>query len=89
METISLEMKHQEIDGRCIQIRNLQKVYSTNRGNCSAVKFFMHRQHSKCFGDDKFELFAPLWREAGANMMGGCCRTTASTIEAISTFKSP
>ncbi|XP_031098016.1 ABC transporter A family member 1 [Ipomoea triloba] len=38
METISLEMKQQEIDGRCIQIRNLQKVYSTNRGNCSAVK---------------------------------------------------
>nr|GMC68893.1 geranylgeranyl transferase type-2 subunit beta 1-like [Ipomoea batatas] len=25
------------------EIRNLQKVYSTNRGNYSAVKFFMHR----------------------------------------------
>ncbi|CAH9079387.1 unnamed protein product [Cuscuta epithymum] len=38
MEPISLEMKQQEIDARCIQIRNLQKVYSTDRGNCSAVK---------------------------------------------------
>ncbi|XP_019180104.1 PREDICTED: homocysteine S-methyltransferase 1 isoform X1 [Ipomoea nil] len=40
--------------------------------------------HSKCFDDDKFELFAPLWREAGANLIGGCCRTTPSTIQAIS-----
>lgn len=37
LESMSLEMKQQESDGRCIQIRNLQKVYATNRGNCCAV----------------------------------------------------
>ncbi|CAH9147816.1 unnamed protein product [Cuscuta epithymum] len=39
--------------------------------------------HSKCFDDEKFGEFAPLWREAGANLIGGCCRTTPSTIEVI------
>ncbi|VFQ98820.1 unnamed protein product [Cuscuta campestris] len=38
MEPISLEMKQCEMDGRCVKIRNLQKVYSTDRGKCSAVK---------------------------------------------------
>nr|XP_016457217.1 PREDICTED: ABC transporter A family member 1-like isoform X1 [Nicotiana tabacum] len=37
LEAMSLEMKQQELDGRCIQIRNLRKVYATNRGNCCAV----------------------------------------------------
>ncbi|MCD7461369.1 ATP-binding cassette sub- A member 1 [Datura stramonium] len=37
LESMSLEMKQQESDGRCIQIRNLRKVYATNRGNCCAV----------------------------------------------------
>ncbi|KAJ4706360.1 ABC transporter A family member 1-like [Melia azedarach] len=36
-EVISLDMKQQELDGRCIQIRNLHKVYSTKKGNCCAV----------------------------------------------------
>lgn len=39
---------------------------------------------SKCFGDDKFELFAARWRDAGAQLIGGCCRTTPSTVRAIS-----
>lgn len=39
---------------------------------------------SKCFGDDKFELFATRWRDAGAKLIGGCCRTTPSTVQAIS-----
>ncbi|OWM75778.1 homocysteine S-methyltransferase 1 isoform X2 [Punica granatum] len=39
---------------------------------------------SKCFGDDKFELFATRWRDVGAQLIGGCCRTTPSTIRAIS-----
>ncbi|KAK0575160.1 hypothetical protein LWI29_034795 [Acer saccharum] len=39
---------------------------------------------SKCFGDDKFELFATRWRDLGAKLIGGCCRTTPSTIQAIS-----
>ncbi|KAK9276153.1 hypothetical protein L1049_005684 [Liquidambar formosana] len=39
---------------------------------------------SKCFDDDKFELFATRWRDSGAKLIGGCCRTTPSTIRAIS-----
>lgn len=39
---------------------------------------------SKCFGDDKFELFARKWRDLGAKLIGGCCRTTPATIRAIS-----
>ncbi|XP_050886845.1 ABC transporter A family member 1 [Lathyrus oleraceus] len=30
-------MKQQELDGRCIQIRNLHKVYDTKKGDCCAV----------------------------------------------------
>ncbi|KAG9132657.1 hypothetical protein Leryth_016697, partial [Lithospermum erythrorhizon] len=37
VEAISLEMKQQQLDGRCIQIRNLHKVYDTRKGNCCAV----------------------------------------------------
>ncbi|KAL0408859.1 UNVERIFIED_CONTAM: Homocysteine S-methyltransferase 1 [Sesamum radiatum] len=39
---------------------------------------------SKCFDDEKFELFATKWRDAGAKLIGGCCRTTPSTIRSIS-----
>ncbi|KAK6134110.1 hypothetical protein DH2020_032151 [Rehmannia glutinosa] len=39
---------------------------------------------SKCFDDEKFEIFATRWRNAGAKLIGGCCRTTPSTIRAIS-----
>lgn len=39
---------------------------------------------SACFDDHMFELFATKWRDAGAKVIGGCCRTTPSTIEAIS-----
>ncbi|KAJ6747501.1 ATP-BINDING CASSETTE SUB-FAMILY A (ABC1) MEMBER 3B [Salix koriyanagi] len=37
VEAISLDMKQQELDKRCIQIRNLRKVYASKRGNCCAV----------------------------------------------------
>ncbi|KAM6568335.1 hypothetical protein CsatB_016320 [Cannabis sativa] len=37
VEAISLDMKQQELDGRCIQIRNLRKVYDTKKGKCCAV----------------------------------------------------
>ncbi|CAA2979777.1 ABC transporter A family member 1 [Olea europaea subsp. europaea] len=37
VEATSLEMKQQELDGRCIQMRNLHKVYTTKKGNCCAV----------------------------------------------------
>ncbi|KAK6931500.1 Homocysteine-binding domain [Dillenia turbinata] len=39
---------------------------------------------SKSFGDDKFELIATRWRDLGAKLIGGCCRTTPSTIQAMS-----
>ncbi|KAL0446885.1 UNVERIFIED_CONTAM: Homocysteine S-methyltransferase 1 [Sesamum latifolium] len=39
---------------------------------------------SKCFDDGKFELFATKWRDAGAKLIGGCCRTTPSTVRSIS-----
>lgn len=37
IESISLEMRQQELDGRCIQIKNLHKVFASGRGNCCAV----------------------------------------------------
>ncbi|CAL1377626.1 unnamed protein product [Linum trigynum] len=37
VEAITLDMKQQELDNRCIQVRNLHKVYSTRKGNCCAV----------------------------------------------------
>ncbi|CAN1829239.1 ABC transporter A family member 1 [Linum perenne] len=37
VEAITLDMKQQELDNRCIQIRNLHKVYSTRKGSCCAV----------------------------------------------------
>ncbi|GMN38556.1 hypothetical protein TIFTF001_007778 [Ficus carica] len=39
---------------------------------------------SKCSNDDKFDYFAMRWRDSGAKLIGGCCRTTPSTIQAIS-----
>ncbi|XP_023550566.1 homocysteine S-methyltransferase 1-like [Cucurbita pepo subsp. pepo] len=39
---------------------------------------------SNCFVDDKFESFSSRWRDLGAKFIGGCCRTTPSTILAIS-----
>lgn len=39
---------------------------------------------SKCSSDDAFELFATRWRDSGAKIIGGCCRTTPSTIQALS-----
>ncbi|KAI3949646.1 hypothetical protein MKW92_026942 [Papaver armeniacum] len=37
IEAISLDMKQQELDGRCIQIRNLSKVYINKKQKCCAV----------------------------------------------------
>ncbi|KAJ7943167.1 Homocysteine S-methyltransferase family protein [Quillaja saponaria] len=37
-----------------------------------------------CFDDDNFGLHAKRWRDLGAKVIGGCCRTTPSTIYAIS-----
>lgn len=38
-EAISLDMKQQELDDRCLKIRNLHKVYASKKGNCCAVNF--------------------------------------------------
>ncbi|GFP92211.1 ABC transporter a family member 1 [Phtheirospermum japonicum] len=37
LEAISFEMKQQELDGRCIQIKNLHKVYTSKKARCCAV----------------------------------------------------
>ncbi|XP_072953821.1 ABC transporter A family member 1 isoform X1 [Typha angustifolia] len=37
IEAVSLDMKQQELDGRCIHIRNLRKVYTTKKGQCCAL----------------------------------------------------
>ncbi|KAG1338408.1 ABC transporter A family member 1 [Cocos nucifera] len=37
IEAVSLDVKQQELDGRCICIRNLHKVYMTKKGKCCAV----------------------------------------------------
>ncbi|XP_031487931.1 ABC transporter A family member 1 isoform X2 [Nymphaea colorata] len=37
VEPISLEMRKQEADGRCVQIRHLSKVFKTKKGKCCAV----------------------------------------------------
>ncbi|XP_017219282.1 homocysteine S-methyltransferase 1-like isoform X2 [Daucus carota subsp. sativus] len=39
---------------------------------------------SKCSADDNFQAYAVRWRDAGAKLIGGCCRTTPSTIRSIS-----
>ncbi|ONK75308.1 uncharacterized protein A4U43_C03F15500 [Asparagus officinalis] len=39
---------------------------------------------SECFGGENFEVLATRWHEAGASLIGGCCRTTPSTIRSIS-----
>ncbi|XP_020114345.1 ABC transporter A family member 1 isoform X2 [Ananas comosus] len=37
VEPISLDMKQQELDGRCVHIRNLRKIYTTKKRVCCAV----------------------------------------------------
>ncbi|ONK78401.1 uncharacterized protein A4U43_C02F18390 [Asparagus officinalis] len=38
-EPVSFDMKQQVVDRRCIQIRNLHKVFMTKKGSCCAVNF--------------------------------------------------
>ncbi|KAL6272895.1 hypothetical protein ACE6H2_023587 [Prunus campanulata] len=37
VEAITFDMKQQELDHRCIKIRNLHKVYGSKKGKCCAV----------------------------------------------------
>ncbi|WOK95547.1 ABC transporter A family member 1 [Canna indica] len=37
IEAITFDMKQQELDGRCMQVRNLHKIYMTKEGKCCAV----------------------------------------------------
>lgn len=39
---------------------------------------------SHCSDDDDFESLALRWRDSGAKLIGGCCRTSPSTIQGIS-----
>lgn len=41
-------------------------------------------QPVECFGRKSFDVMARRWQEAGASLVGGCCRTTPSTIRAVS-----
>ncbi|XP_047085570.1 homocysteine S-methyltransferase 1-like [Lolium rigidum] len=38
----------------------------------------------ECFGRKSFDVMARRWQETGASLIGGCCRTTPSTIRAVS-----
>nr|GEW14806.1 homocysteine S-methyltransferase 1 [Tanacetum cinerariifolium] len=42
---------------------------------------------SKCFNDDKFKVLATRWRDSGAKLVGGCCRTTPSTVRGLSKLR--
>lgn len=72
---LSLIQKFKELTGKAI-------VVYPNSGEIwdGAAKRWLP---SKCFDDQKFELFATRWRDAGAKIIGGCCRTTPATIQAI------
>ena len=41
-------------------------------------------QPAECLGHKSFDALAKRWQEAGASLIGGCCRTTPSTIRAVS-----
>ncbi|XP_010263693.1 PREDICTED: homocysteine S-methyltransferase 1-like isoform X2 [Nelumbo nucifera] len=73
----------------CLGIINKSKKVNAVGINCAPPHFIeslicRFKQPSKCFDDNKFELFATRWRDSGAKLIGGCCRTTPSTIGAIS-----
>lgn len=40
-------------------------------------------QKSSSEGDGDFVSYIGKWREAGASLFGGCCRTTPNTIRGI------
>eukprot|EP00897_Mesotaenium_endlicherianum_P010225 jgi/Mesen1/9230/ME000595S08639 len=40
-------------------------------------------QEATGVSDTDFVAYTPTWREAGANLIGGCCRTTPHTIRSI------
>ncbi|KAH7683455.1 homocysteine S-methyltransferase protein [Dioscorea alata] len=44
---------------------------------------------SESLGHEKFEVLAKKWKEAGASLIGGCCRTNPATIQAISSVLKP
>ncbi|WVZ56031.1 hypothetical protein U9M48_006618 [Paspalum notatum var. saurae] len=39
---------------------------------------------AECLGHKSFDALAKRWQEAGASLIGGCCRTTPTTIRAVS-----
>lgn len=41
------------------------------------------QQESTGVSDDDFVSYVTKWHEAGASLIGGCCRTTPNTIRAI------
>lgn len=50
-----------------------------NFSNCLS-----YLQASSGVSDEDFVSYVCKWRDAGASLIGGCCRTTPRTIKAIS-----
>lgn len=50
----------------------------------SLCVLFVIMQSSNGVADEDFVSYVGKWREAGASLFGGCCRTTPNTIKAIS-----
>lgn len=63
----------------------LISIYQSSNWETSTTRtcLYFFCQPSKCFDDDKFEVFATRWRDSGAQLIGGCCRTTPATVKAV------
>ncbi|KAH7282862.1 hypothetical protein KP509_35G050600 [Ceratopteris richardii] len=46
--------------------------------------YYLNLQPSTGVSDTDFVSYVHKWRESGASLIGGCCRTTPKTIRAIS-----
>ncbi|KAJ0988645.1 hypothetical protein J5N97_007001 [Dioscorea zingiberensis] len=72
-------------DGRAK--RWLEMNMPCNADHCGVhpvLPFSLHLEPSECLGHEKFEVLAKRWKDAGASLIGGCCRTSPATIQAVS-----
>ncbi|CAL0307979.1 unnamed protein product [Lupinus luteus] len=73
----------------CLEvINNSNRVHAVGI-NCAPPHFIDNlickfKHPSKYFDDHDFESHARRWRDLGAKIIGGCCRTTPLTIKIIS-----
>ncbi|KAJ6725989.1 hypothetical protein OIU79_004197 [Salix purpurea] len=59
-------------------------VIYPNSGETYNAGLKQWKKSSGVVGDEDFVSYIGKWREAGASLFGGCCRTTPNTIRAIS-----